>query len=98
MRLKALIPQWLPWARKHIDGLTPEVEKEVISISPRQIDRRLASKKRRLRGRRYDRAQEVRAMNGLYRGELRFMMNLFWPSVKLIAKERRGSRLIRRYA
>jgi len=36
-------------------------------------------------------------MNGLYRGELRFMMNLFWPSVKLIAKERRGSRLIRRY-
>jgi len=46
-RLEALIPQWLPWARRHIDGLTPEVEKAAISISPRQSDRRLASKKRR---------------------------------------------------
>jgi len=241
VRLKALIPQWLPWARKHVDGLTPEVEKEVLSISPRQIDRRLAPKKRRLRRRlygrtkpgtllreqvpirthprevsepgytevdlvshsgpsargefayslnltdiysgwcesravlgrgqeavlaalkdiqaslpfpilaihsdngsefinhhlirycqsrgiamtrsrpynkddnarieqknwthvrriwgwgRYDRAEEVRAMNELYKGELRLMMNLFQPSVKLVAKERRGSRLIRRY-
>ena len=46
---------------------------------------------------RYDRAEEVRAMNDLYKGELRLMMNLFQPSVKLVAKERRGSRLIRRY-
>ena len=36
-------------------------------------------------------------MNDLYKGELRLMMNLFQPSVKLVAKERRGSRLIRRY-
>jgi len=36
-------------------------------------------------------------MNELYRGQLRLRMNLFQPSVKLIAKERRGSRLIRRY-
>ena len=35
-------------------------------------------------------------MNDLYRGELRLMMNLFQPGVKLMAKERRGSRLIRR--
>jgi len=88
VRLEALIPQWLPWARKHIDSLTPEVEKAVISIRPRQSNRRLAFKKRRLEGRRYDRAEEVRAMNGLYRGELRLMMNLLRPSVKLMAKER----------
>ena len=36
-------------------------------------------------------------MNELYRGQLRLMMNLFQPSVKLVAKERKGSRLIRRY-
>jgi len=46
----------------------------------------------------YDTAEEVRAMNHLHRGELRLMMNLFQRSVKLIANERRGSRLIRRYA
>ena len=44
-------------ARKHIGGLTPEVEKEVLSISPRQIDRRLAPKKRRLRRRLYGRTK-----------------------------------------
>jgi len=55
--LEALIPQWLPWARRHIDGLTPEVEKAVISISPRQSDSRLASKKRSLRGARYEEAR-----------------------------------------
>ena len=41
------MPQWLAWARRHMEGLTPEVEKGVISISPRQSDRRLASEKRR---------------------------------------------------
>ena len=33
----------------------------------------------------------------LYRGELRLLQNLFLPSVKLIRKERVGSRLRRRY-
>jgi hypothetical protein len=26
VRLKAMIPLWLPWARNHIKGLTPELE------------------------------------------------------------------------
>ena len=56
-RLKALLPQWLPWARIHIRSLTPEVESELLKMSPRQIDRRLQDKKRRLKGRIYGRTK-----------------------------------------
>lgn len=56
-RLKALLPLWLPWARKHVRGCTPEVEKEVLRISARQIDRRLAKKKRVLKRRLYGRTK-----------------------------------------
>ena len=57
VRLKAMLPQWLPYARDHIRGLTPEVERELLKISPRQIDRRLQNKKRRLKGRIYGRTK-----------------------------------------
>ena len=56
-RLKALLPLWLPWAHKHIGGLTPEVEDEVLRISARQIDRRLKDKKRSLKRRLYGRTK-----------------------------------------
>jgi hypothetical protein len=56
-RLKALLPLWLPWARKHIGGLTPEVEEEVLRIGARQIDRRLKDKKRLLKRRLYGRTK-----------------------------------------
>jgi hypothetical protein len=46
---------------------------------------------------RYDSEAAVLAMNRLYRGDLRLLQNLFLPSVKLIRKERVGSRLRRRY-
>ena len=46
---------------------------------------------------RYDNAAAVGLLNDLYRGELRLMMNLFQPSVKLLRKERVGSRLKRIY-
>ncbi len=46
---------------------------------------------------RYDSERALTAMNQLYRNELRVMMNLFQPSVKLIKKVRVGSRLTRRY-
>ena len=46
---------------------------------------------------RYDSAAAVGLLNDLYRRELRLMMNLFQPSVKLIRKERIGSRLKRIY-
>jgi len=51
------LPLWLPWARKHIRGLTPEVEDEVLRISARQIDRRLKDKKRSLKRRLYGRTK-----------------------------------------
>lgn len=46
---------------------------------------------------RYDSPPALNAINELYRNELRLMMNLFQPSVKLVRKVRRGSRLTRRY-
>ena len=46
---------------------------------------------------RYDNAAAVGLLNDLYRHELRLMMNLFQPSVKLLRKERIGSRLKRVY-
>jgi hypothetical protein len=53
---------------------------------------------RRLMGwERYDTNEALEAMNALYRNELRLMMNLFLPSVKLLRKERVGSRLRRFY-
>jgi hypothetical protein len=46
---------------------------------------------------RYDTREQLRAINDLYRGDWRTMMNLFQPCVKLKEKVRVGSRLIRRY-
>jgi hypothetical protein len=46
---------------------------------------------------RYDSAEAQAAIHALYRRELRLFQNLFLPSVKLIRKERVGSRVRRRY-
>jgi hypothetical protein len=46
---------------------------------------------------RYDTPAAVAALNELYRHELRLFHNLFLPSVKLLAKERVGARVRRRY-
>jgi len=174
VRLKALLPLWLPWARKHLHQLSPDTERQLLAISPRQSDRRLAPRKRQLKRRLYGRTKPggllrhqvpvrteapsdtlpghtevdlvshsgpsargefayslnltdlatgwcesrpllgpsqkavfdalraiqatlVRAMNDLYSGQLRLMMNLFQPSVKLRHKTRCGSRLRRHY-
>lgn len=45
---------------------------------------------------RYDTPEAQCALNALY-AELRCFQNLFQPSMKLLRKERRGSRLLRRY-
>lgn len=39
VRLKALLPLWLPWARRRLH-LRPAVERHLLAISPRQIDPR----------------------------------------------------------
>jgi len=46
---------------------------------------------------RYDSAEAQTAINDLYRNDLRLMMNLFQPSVKLLGKTRVGARVTRRY-
>ena len=56
VRLKALLPLWLPWARRRL-RLRPAVEEQVLAISPRQIDRRLAPHRRELRKRLYGRTK-----------------------------------------
>jgi hypothetical protein len=56
VRLKALLPLWLPWARRRL-ALRPAVEQQLRRISPRQIDRRLAPQRRQLRKRLYGRTK-----------------------------------------
>lgn len=55
VRLKALLPHWLPWARRHLAGVTPAVEAELLRMSARQMDLRLQpcrrDRKRRIYGR-----------------------------------------------
>jgi len=56
VRLTALLPLWLPWARRRL-RLSATVCRQLRTISPRQIDRRLAPVKRQLKTRRYGRTK-----------------------------------------
>jgi len=56
VRRKALLPLWLPWARRRL-RLSATVCQQLRAISPRQIDRRLAATKRPLTTRRYGRTK-----------------------------------------
>jgi transposase InsO family protein len=56
VRLKALLPLWMPWIRKRF-RLRPEVERQLLKISPRQIDRRLKAQKTQRRRRIYGRTK-----------------------------------------
>lgn len=47
-RLKAALPHWIPWARQRW-GIDASTEKLLLSISPSQMDRRLAPHKLRLK-------------------------------------------------
>ncbi|HET9177950.1 MAG TPA: integrase [Terriglobia bacterium] len=56
VRLKALVPLWMPWVKRRF-RVSAEVERQLRSISARQIDRRLRARKQRLKRRRYGRTQ-----------------------------------------
>jgi hypothetical protein len=56
VRLKALLPLWLPWARRRLH-LRSAVERQLLAISARQIDRRLAPERRQLTRRLYGRTK-----------------------------------------
>jgi hypothetical protein len=56
VRLKALLPLWLPWARGRL-RLTSTTEQALQAISARQIDRRLRPDKQQLARRLYGRTK-----------------------------------------
>lgn len=56
MRLKALLPCWLPWLKKRL-SISPRLESQLLRISPRQIDRRLRPYKVRAKRRLYGRTK-----------------------------------------
>ncbi len=56
VRLKALLPLWLPWAKQRWT-IPPALERQLLAISPRTIDRRLQPHKHQLRSRRYGRTK-----------------------------------------
>ena len=55
-RLKALLPLWLAWAIKRL-ALTAAVQKQLLTISPATIDRRLKGKRGQLKKRLYGRTK-----------------------------------------
>lgn len=56
VRLKALLPSWMPWIRKR-HRLSPQLEKELLGMSARQMDRRLQSRKREQKRKIYGRTK-----------------------------------------
>lgn len=56
VRLAALLPVWMPWAKKRFH-LTASLERQILSISPATIDRRLKEKKRTLKKNLYGRTK-----------------------------------------
>ena len=56
VRRKALLPNWMPWIRKRY-RMTPQMEKQLLGISARQIDRRLKAKKSERKRRIYGRTK-----------------------------------------
>jgi transposase InsO family protein len=55
-RLKALVPLWMPAIRAHF-GISEQIERQLLRISPRQIDRRLKEHRLRLKRRIYGRTK-----------------------------------------
>jgi hypothetical protein len=56
VRLQALLPEWMPWIRRHF-RLTPDLEGQLLRISPRSIDYHLAAHKRAQRRQLYGRTK-----------------------------------------
>lgn len=56
VRLKALLPLWLPWARARF-RLPPPLERQLLALSPRQMDRRLAPHRHQVKSRLYGRTK-----------------------------------------
>jgi transposase InsO family protein len=56
VRLKALLPSWMPWIRKRY-RLSGKLEQQLLAMSARQMDRRLQSRKRQQKRKIYGRTK-----------------------------------------
>src|SRR5215472_15749386 len=56
VRLKALLPSWMPWIRKRY-RFSGDVEKQLLAMSARQMDRRLQPSKRQQKRKTYGRTK-----------------------------------------
>src|SRR5437773_4986747 len=56
VRLKALLPDWLPWAKAR-GMVNSAIEQQLLAMSPRQMDRRLQAHRRVLKKRLYGRTK-----------------------------------------
>lgn len=56
VRLKALLPSWMPWIRKRY-RLSAKLEQQLLAMSARQMDRRLQSRKRQQKRKIYGRTK-----------------------------------------
>ncbi len=56
VRLKALLPSWIPWIRKRF-RLSGKLEEQLLAMSARQMDRRLQSRKREQKRKIYGRTK-----------------------------------------
>jgi transposase InsO family protein len=56
VRLKALLPLWMPWIAKRF-CVSKKIQRQLLSISPRQMDRRLRAKKTQRKRRIYGRTK-----------------------------------------
>jgi len=56
VRLKALLPNWMPWIRQRYQ-LGPEIEKQLLAVSARQMDRRPQPRKREQKRKTYGRTK-----------------------------------------
>ncbi len=61
VRLQALLPLWMPWVRQRF-RIRKEIERQLLSMSPRQMDRRLRAKKTEPRRRIYGRTKPGRLL------------------------------------
>ena len=56
VRLKAILPLWMPWIEKHFQP-DSNIKKQILGISPRQMDRRLSRHKFMVKKRIYGRTK-----------------------------------------
>ena len=68
VRLKALLPSWMPWIRKRY-RMTSATEKQLLGISARQIDRRLRERKSERKRRIYGHTKSGLTVEALHPGE-----------------------------